>query len=48
LGIATELTAEESSTAIAQIANVTGLAVEDFDRFGASLVDLGNNSATTE
>lgn len=48
LGIATDLTAEDSATAIAKMANITGMATEDYSRFGASLTALGNNFATQE
>ena len=48
LGEATNLTADEASTAIAQIANIMGTTGEDIDRFGAALVALGNNGASTE
>lgn len=48
LGVATDLTAEEAATAIARITNITGLSRQEVDRFGAALVDLGNNSAATE
>ena len=48
LGEATNLTADEASTAIAQIANVMGTGGQDIERFGAALVALGNNGASTE
>lgn len=48
LGVATDLTAEQAATAIARIVNITGLATDDVDNFGAALVDLGNNSAASE
>lgn len=52
LGESTNLTAEEAATSIAQISNVMGTmereGAEGAARFGAALVDLGNNSATTE
>jgi len=44
----TNLTAEESATAFAQIANVMELPIQNLDRLGSSVVDLGNKSATTE
>ena len=48
LGVATDLTAEDSATAIAKMANITGMATEEYSRFGASLTALGNNFATQE
>lgn len=48
LGVATDLTAEESATAIAKIANITGMTMDEYARFGASLTALGNNFATQE
>ncbi len=48
LGNSTDIVADEAATAIAQFANVTKMAQGDFGRFGAALVDLGNNFATTE
>jgi TP901 family phage tail tape measure protein len=49
LGMATDLAAEEAAVLSAQFANITGMDIgEDIDNFAASLVHLGNNSATTE
>lgn len=48
LGNATNLTAEEAATNIARIQNVMNIPTDDVDNFGAALVALGNNSATTE
>lgn len=48
LGETTNLTADEASTAIAQLMNVMKTAPEDVDRLGAALVALGNNGASTE
>lgn len=48
LGETTNLTAEEAAFAIARISNVMGTAASDVDRLGSTLVDLGNNAATTE
>lgn len=48
LGDTTNLSAEEAASAIARFANVTGMSISDSDRLGATIVDLGNNFATTE
>lgn len=48
LGDATNLTAEEAGTLLAQFANVTGTSENDFGRLGSVIVELGNNTATTE
>jgi TP901 family phage tail tape measure protein len=48
IDVATNLGAEEAATQIAQFANITQMAQGDVGRFGSTLVDLGNNMATTE
>ena len=52
LGVSTNLTAEEAATNIAQISNVMGTMAregsEGVARFGATLVALGNDGASTE
>lgn len=48
LGQTTNLTAEEASTSIAQFQNIFGAAGKEVDRFGATLVALGNAGASTE
>ena len=48
MGESTNLSAEDAATAIAKIGNILGLTSKDYSRFGSSVVDLGNNFATTE
>lgn len=48
LGDTTNLSADEAATALAKFMNVTGTAMEDVDRLGSVIVDLGNNFATDE
>lgn len=48
LGDATNLSSEEAATSIARVMNIMGTSGEDVSRFGATIVDLGNNFATTE
>lgn len=52
LGVSTNLTADEAATNIAQISNVMGTmareGAEGVARFGATLVALGNDGASTE
>ena len=44
----TNLTLEQAATDFARIANVMGEPLENIDRMGAAVVDLGNNFATSE
>ncbi|TFJ92135.1 phage tail tape measure protein [Lentibacillus salicampi] len=48
LGESTNLSAKEAATQMARFANVVGMSQGDFDKLGATVVDLGNNMATTE
>lgn len=48
LGDSTNLSADEAASSIARIYNIMGGKMDTVDAFGASLVDLGNNFATTE
>lgn len=48
LGNSTNLSADEAASQLAKFANIMGMSQKDFDRLGSSIVDLGNNFATTE
>lgn len=48
LDVATDMNLEDASLQLAQFMNITNTAQGDIDRLGATIVDLGNNSATTE
>lgn len=48
LGDSTNISAEEAATAIAKLFNITGTSMDQVGNFGATLVALGNNAATTE
>ncbi|GHU48761.1 hypothetical protein FACS1894127_0110 [Clostridia bacterium] len=48
LGESTNLTADEAAVMFAQFANITGMDQSQFSNLGSSIVDLGNNFATTE
>lgn len=48
LGTSTNLSSEEAASALAKFANVVNMSPENYSRLGSSIVDLGNNFATTE
>lgn len=48
LGMSTNLTTDEAALMSAQFANITGMDFDNFRKFGSTIVDLGNNLATTE
>lgn len=48
LGDSTNLSADEAASAIAKLYNVMKSDINSVDRFGAAIVELGNNAATTE
>lgn len=48
LGESSNLGAGQAADSLARFANITQMSQGDFDRLGSSIVDLGNNFATTE
>jgi len=48
VGVATNLSAEEASMAMAKLLNVTGMGYDQIENLSSALVQLGNTSATTE
>lgn len=48
LGESTNLSAEDAASSLAKFANITGTAATEYSRMGSTIVDLGNNFATTE
>ncbi|MBU1082459.1 MAG: phage tail tape measure protein, partial [Spirochaetes bacterium] len=48
LAVTTNLTAESASLDFARFANILQYPIDEIDKLGSVLVDLGNNAATTE
>lgn len=48
LDIATNMDMETAATQMAQFANIVGMADDETENYGSTIVDLGNNLATTE
>jgi len=48
LGMASNMTGDEAATSLARFMGITGMATSDVERLASVIVDLGNNSKTTE
>ena len=48
LGDTTNVSAQDAATSLAKFMNITGDSLDDVDRLGSAIVDLGNNFATDE
>ena len=48
IGVTTDVSSEQAATSLGQLSNVLGLTESDYERFGSTLVDLGNKGASTE
>jgi hypothetical protein len=48
IGATTNVSTEQAATSLGQLGNVLKLRQKDYERFGSTLVDLGNKGASTE
>ena len=48
LGATTNIAASEAAMSLAKFSTITDMAGKDIERLGSTIVDLGNNTATTE
>lgn len=48
LGNSTNLSADEAASALAKFANITNMSADQYQNLGSTIVNLGNNFATTE
>lgn len=48
IGTTTDVSSDQAATSLGQLSNVLGLTGQDYERFASTLVDLGNNGASTE
>lgn len=48
IGVTTDVSSDQAATALGQLGNVLKLTSDDYERFGSTLVDLGNKGASTE